>query len=141
MSDRKYRQPGYQDRSRGEEKFQKREAPPARELTYGPRPIQMPGTRTVSRCAHCGELLQQLNQPLGQCPKCKAELHACKQCSSFDPGSRFECTQPVVVPVADKILKNDCSSFTLRQKLEKETTVGAARVNDARAAFDRLFKK
>jgi hypothetical protein len=110
-------------------------------MTFGPRFIQMPGTRTVSRCANCGELLQFLSEPLGQCPKCKADLHACKQCTYFDPGSRFECTQPIPDRIADKILANNCQFFSLRQKVEKETSVATGTANDARAAFERLFKK
>jgi hypothetical protein len=141
VSDRKYRQRGYQDRS--DDKTEKREGvrPKPKDMTFGPRFIQMPGTRTVSRCANCGELLQSLSEPLGQCPKCKADLHACKQCTYFDPGSRFECTQPVPDRVADKILANNCQFFSLRQKVEKETSVATGNVNDARAAFERLFKK
>ena len=28
-----------------------------------------------------------------RCPRCGTDLHACAQCASFDPGSRFECMQ------------------------------------------------
>src|ERR1039458_1084469 len=52
-------------------------APAKKENTFGPRPITSPGTRTVSRCAECGALLQNLSEPLGQCPKCGFDLHAC----------------------------------------------------------------
>src|SRR5205823_11869451 len=68
---------------------------PVKKDTFGPRPIQMPGTRSVSRCSQCGSLLQSLTEPIGQCPKCSFELHSCKQCTYFDPSSRFECTQPI----------------------------------------------
>ena len=60
----------------------------------GPKPVNMPGTRAVSRCAQCGTVLQGM-PPNGLCPKCGFELHSCKQCAYFDPGSRFECMQPV----------------------------------------------
>src|SRR5512132_4457485 len=63
----KYRQHGYQDS--GEDR-QKRESPsPDRSLkrdnTFGPRAIQMPGTRSVSRCSQCGNVLLSLSEPLG----------------------------------------------------------------------------
>ena len=94
MSDRKYRQPGYMDRG---EKSEKRagEKAPRKENTFGPRPLQMAANRSVSRCAQCGTVLQMLSEEPGQCPKCAFELHSCKQCSYFDPASRFECAQHV----------------------------------------------
>lgn len=101
----------------------------------------MPGTRTVSRCAQCGNLLQSIAEPLGQCPKCGFDLHSCKQCEHFEPASRFECNQPIPERIAPKDKRNECSFFSMRVALEKETSSkGTARPNDARAAFDNLFK-
>ena len=106
----KYRQHGYQDS--GEDR-QKRESPsPDRSLkrdnTFGPRAIQMPGTRSVSRCSQCGNVLLSLSEPLVNCPKCGFELQYCKQCMYFDPSSRFECMQPVTARVPRKDVRNDC---------------------------------
>jgi predicted RNA-binding Zn-ribbon protein involved in translation (DUF1610 family) len=145
LSDRKYRQHGYQDSGGGAKKeFDKPSAPgpgPKRENTFGPRPINMPGTRTVSRCAECGALLQNLAAPVAQCPKCGFELHACKQCEHFDPSSRFECNQPIPARISPKDKRNDCEFYSIRVMIEKETSSKAAqRPNDARAAFDNLFK-
>ena len=137
----KYRQPGYQDR--GDEP-QKRPSldRPARKDTFGPRPVQMPGTRTVSRCSQCGTLLQAMTEPLGQCPKCAFELHSCKQCTYFDPSSRFECMQPIAERVARKDARNDCTSYKIRVMVEKETSNSVpVRPSDARQAFENLFKK
>ena len=95
----------------------------------------------ASRCAQCGNLLQNLGETLGQCPKCGFELHSCKQCEHFDPSSRFECNQAIPERISPKDKGNDCSFFSIRVMLEKETTSkGQARPNDARAAFDSLFK-
>jgi len=107
-----------------------------------PRTPQMPGSRTVSRCAACGTVLPALSEPLGQCAKCGAELHSCKQCVHFDPACRFECNQPIKKRIADKMARNHCDFFELRVRVEKDTTAGgAARVGDARKAFENLFKK
>ncbi len=95
----------------------------------------------MSRCAMCGAMLQVATEPLAQCPKCSAALHSCRQCNFFDPGGRFECSQPVTARIESKTAKNDCQFFALRVKLEKETTTDRPKINDARAAFDRLFKK
>jgi predicted RNA-binding Zn-ribbon protein involved in translation (DUF1610 family) len=145
LSDRKYRQRGYQDS--GQENRQKRgasETParPVKKDTFGPRAIQMPGTRTVSRCSQCGTLLESLGKPVGQCPKCGFELHSCKQCSYFDTSSRFECTRPIPERIPRKDQRNDCAFYSIRVMVEKETsTPKALRPNDARQAFENLFKK
>lgn len=149
----KYRQHGYQDRDRsdrdkgdrshGEHKGsgEKAAPPPKRDNTFGPRPVNLPGTHAVSRCTQCGTVLQGMTAD-GRCPKCGFELHSCKQCMYFDPGSRFECMQPVKARVEKKDAKNDCTFYEMRVTREKETsTPVAARPSSARAAFDNLFKK
>jgi len=140
LSDRKYRQPGYMDRK---DEPQKRSAPqaPKRDNTFGPRPMQMAATRTVSRCAQCGTVLQAFTEPVGQCPKCGFELHSCKQCTYFEPTSRFECTQTIPERIPRKDAKNDCKFYAIRVMVEKETSTSAGRVDDARKAFENLFKK
>jgi hypothetical protein len=139
LSDRKYRQPGYQDT--GGEAQKSRPERPARKDTFGPRPIKMPGTHTVSRCAQCGTLLTLISEPPGQCPKCGFELHSCKQCANFDPSKRFECMQPIPERIAKKDARNDCRFYSISVRIEKQTSTGAAaRPSDARKAFDNLFK-
>lgn len=139
MSDRKYRQHGYQDS--GPEKQRPAQERPVRKDTFGPRPVQMPGTHTVSRCAQCGTLLTLLSEPLGQCPKCGFELHSCKQCANFDPSSRFECMQAISERIAKKDSRNGCKFFSISVRVEKQTSTGSAsRPDDARRAFDNLFK-
>jgi hypothetical protein len=140
MSDRKYRQHGYQD-SGGEKQQKAAFDRPARKDTFGPRPVQMPGTHNVSRCGQCGTLLTALSEPLGQCPKCGFELHSCKQCVNFDPSRRFECLQPIPERVAKKDVRNDCRFYSISVRVEKQTSTGpAAKPNSARKAFDDLFK-
>jgi hypothetical protein len=125
------------------EEPQKRSGPqaPKRDNTFGPRPMQMAATRTVSRCAQCGTVLQAFTEPVGQCPKCAFELHSCKQCTNFEPASRFECMQPIPERIPRKDAKNDCKFYSMRVMVEKETSTNAARVDDARKAFENLFKK
>ena len=139
MSDRKYRQHGYQDSGEQRPKQVYDQAP--RKDTFGPRPVQMPGTHSLSRCAQCGTVLTMLSQPLAQCPKCAFELHSCKQCTYFDPSSRFECMQPVQERIAKKDARNDCKLYAISVRLEKQTSTGTASTPDAaRKAFDNLFK-
>jgi hypothetical protein len=145
----KYRQHGYQDRDRdhGDKPRPKPAEKPApvpaarRDYSMGPKHVNMPGTRAVSRCAQCGTVLQAI-PPTGLCPKCGFELHSCKQCMYFDPGKRFECMQPVKVRITKKDARNDCTFYEIRVTQEKETSTPASlRPNDARQAFENLFKK
>lgn len=148
MSDRKYRQPGYQDHGEQRDKPQSGSTskPRPRDNTFGPRPLQMPGTRTISRCAQCGVVLPALGEPT-HCPQCKAPLHTCKQCANFDPASRFECRRAVPERIAKKDALNNCAFYTISVRVERETTTGVSspagsgRVEDARRAFENLFKK
>lgn len=133
MPDRKYRQQGYRDSAK-EEKGKPQEP-------SGPRAPATLNSRTVFRCADCGTLLPSVTEVLGQCPKCTSELHACQQCTHFAPGRRFECTQPVPERIADKRARNECTLFSLRATVERETSSGAGRSDDPRRAFENLFKK
>lgn len=138
----KYRQPGYQDSGEERQKRETSEKPARRDNTFGPRPIQMPGTRTVSRCSQCGTVLQTLSGPLAQCPKCGFELHSCKQCTHFDTSARFECTQPIPDRIPRKDVRNECTFYSMRVMVEKETSTSSpVRTDDARRAFENLFKK
>jgi len=144
----KYRQHGYQDRDRQEKPRKESVEKPAsvppsrRDYSMGPKPVNMPGTRAVSRCSQCGTVLADGMPSTGLCPKCGFELHSCKQCAYFDPGSRFECMQPVPKRIEKKDARNDCTFYELRVTREKETSTPASlRPNDARQAFENLFKK
>jgi hypothetical protein len=144
VSDRKYRQRGYQDRGEEPRKGSGEKSgppPPKNDNTFGPRPVNLPGTHAVSRCTQCGTVLQGM-PPSGRCAKCGFELHSCKQCMYFDPGSRFECMQPIPERIAKKDARNECTFYEMRVTREKETSTPASlRPNDARQAFENLFKK
>ncbi len=85
----------------------------------------------------------------GAMPRCIRVSSACH----FDTGRQFECTQPIPERVAKKDAKNDCSFFEFRMTVEKDTSpvtyatsapvapTTAGRPNDARKAFEDLFKK
>jgi hypothetical protein len=49
--------------------------------------------------------------------------------------------QPVPERIAKKDARNECSSFSISVRVEKQTSTGAAsQPSDARKAFDNLFK-
>ncbi len=140
-SDRKYRQKGYMDSYR-EEKRERSPAPPKSGAELGgPKVPRMPGTRAVSRCAQCGTVLPVTVGALSQCLQCGFSLHSCKQCTHFDPASRFECTQPIPHRIENKTAENQCEHYEIRTTVEREASSGTLRADDARRAFDNLFKK
>ena len=133
--DRKYRMPGYQPGGGGPPPPADRPRPP------GPAASPVLGSRTLSRCAGCGTALGPGTSATGSCPQCGGALHACRQCTHFDPARRFECSRPVPARIPDKAAANECPEFALRVVTERDTSMGAIRPEDAKRAFDRLFKK
>jgi hypothetical protein len=159
-SDRKYRQNGYMDSDRDRQYREDRPKP------QGPRPpLDVTGPRlprlvqhvAASRCFNCATTLPPGTDLSGNCPKCNAELHCCKQCSHFEPSTRFQCMKPIPVRIAVKDKTNECSLFTPRVTVAREGTNGIGapppspavnagtpaprNADDARNAFDKLFKK
>jgi len=143
MSDRKYRQRGYQDDSRDRPPARNPDAtaaakPKPAERPEGPRTPNMPGFRSVVRCHRCGHLVNSVVLVSTACAKCGAALHCCAQCDSFDPGARYECMQPITARVAPKDAFTACRHFNARATVERET--GSAKQTTSRSAFDDLFK-
>jgi len=136
VSDRKYRQQGYRQSS-----SERRDPPRPRPApTEAPRGSMLE-KRTLSRCAGCGAALPIAHASLTECPSCRAALHACRQCTHFEPTRRFQCTQPVVERVADKNARNDCDAFALRVTVERDASPDGPRPDDVRRSFNNLFKK
>lgn len=146
MSDRKYRQRGYQD----EPREPRREGKPAEKKEYAPRgqpptapkTFNMPGFREAVRCARCGFELTVAAawSAEGACARCGADLHSCAQCAHFDTGSAFECQKPVPARVSPKDARNTCPLFEPRTTVERETKSAGPGGTSARKAFDDLFK-
>ena len=158
--DRKYRQHGYQDsdRDRGDAAISSDRKPPQGPRTLqdpsGPRLPRLVQSVTASRCFSCSSVLPAGTDFKGTCPKCGAALHCCKQCTHFEPSTRFQCMKPIPARIPYKDQVNECELFTPRVTVMRDgaraesahcaNTVAPDAVktpNDARAAFDNLFKK
>jgi hypothetical protein len=156
--DRKYRQHGYQDsdRERGDRRDQQRPKPPQgpRSLqdASGPRLPRLVQSVTASRCFSCSSVLPPGTDFKGACPKCGAALHCCKQCTHFEPSTRFQCQKPIPARIPYKDQANQCELFMPRVTVMRDGAVpnppsaaapadNVKTPNDARAAFDNLFKK
>jgi hypothetical protein len=162
--DRKYRQNGYMDKSRDSSSGPLREERPR--PPQGPRPpLDVTGPRlprmvqavTAARCFNCSTTLMAGSEFPANCPKCGAALHCCKQCSYFEPSTRFQCLKPVPVRIAAKDQANSCELFKTRVTVARDAVHASGtngpqngtsaappvprNANDARAAFDNLFRK
>jgi len=160
MSDRKYKQRGYQDDDRDR---QPRQQPtgdgpggnrPDREpgapagarriSSEGARNPRMMGSREVARCARCGTIHDSQILSLSKCAKCGVDLRSCIQCVHFDPGASLECTEKIPARVSPKDVANDCAFFSGRTSWERETTAAQPQNREApsgaKKAFDDLFK-
>lgn len=161
--DRKYRQRGYMDSGRDHisENGQRKEERPR---PAGPRPpLDLTGPRlprlvqavTAARCFNCSATLGPDTDFRGACPKCAAALHCCKQCTHFDPSTRFQCQKPIPARIAMKDQANECELFKPRLTVARDAPQPGSNVasngapnipeprnpTDARAAFDSLFRK
>jgi hypothetical protein len=159
--DRKYRQHGYQDSSRGPSSSPNggdrgRPTGPKQPLDItGPRLPRLVQNLVASRCFNCATVLAASTNFKEHCPKCHAALHCCKQCVHFDSSTRFQCTRPIPVRIAMKDQLNTCDLFSPRVTVARDLLPGVPPVrnggsgmnqaprnaSDARAAFDSLFKK
>lgn len=159
MSDRKYRQRGYQDENRERESRGPRpprppqQRAPGRQLqdAAGPKTPNLMAAHEVFRCARCGNLLSLPVGSIEKCSRCGVDLHSCIQCGSFDTSARWECTQSaqLAARIAPKDGANDCAFFTARTTVERQTSTppsaaagpgASAPSSSARKAFDDLFK-
>ena len=141
MSDRKYRQHGYQDSGGKAGEKQSRDQPGKKE-TFGPRALQMPGTHTVSRCAQCGTLLGSISEPMENVRSADSNctLAGNARISTLRGGLSVRSRSHRRIPRKDE--RNECTFYSVSVRMEKETsTPGAARPMDARTAFENLFKK
>jgi hypothetical protein len=153
MSERKYRQGGYQDSGSDRERTQTQKTKPAPQERGPrgssrdvPRRMQMPGFQELLRCAMCGAVVPNSVEITegSQCPKCSADLRCCKNCRHFDTGAQFECTEPIPERITKKDIRNECTYFVARTSIERETHDSGGpsiRPSSARSAFDNLFKK
>jgi predicted RNA-binding Zn-ribbon protein involved in translation (DUF1610 family) len=142
--DRKYRHRGYQD-SGSDSSGRRPSGPrPPRSNDGAPRGRGIDQEKAVVfRCKHCGERVLDLDsiEVAAVCRKCGADLHSCSQCAHFDPSARFECTQPIPERIASKKSRNTCAFYSAAKTFDLTGSRGAATPDDARSAFDALFKK
>ncbi len=158
--DRKYKQNGYQQSDRDRSDHPRTDSsprPPKQPIDItGPRLPRLVQATAASRCHACATPLLPGTDFRGTCPKCKADLHSCKQCAHFEPSTRFQCLKPVPERIAVKDKANECELFSPRVTVARDSVASGPSPSsngnrdsngnprnptDARAMFDNLFKK
>ena len=54
-----------------------------------------------------------------ECPFCHADIHSCKNCVFYEPGSHYDCNETVDELVVDKEHANFCDAFSLNKVSSK----------------------
>ena len=154
MSDRKYKHRGYQDGG-GYGQSGSTPRPSGPRPDYEPQRQRLedaPRGRTAGgfgpdafKCNKCGQIRHSLG-PLTSadvCVSCGADLHTCGNCRFFDSTTLWECRENIPARVVGKHVKNECTFF--QPKIVKDLAADKGKQpmteNDARKAFDALFKK
>ena len=70
------------------------------------------------------------------CPKCMADLHACRQCFWYDIRVSKQCREPMAEWVADKEKANFCDYF----RFDPQIKVKVADKEAQRTKLEALFK-
>ncbi len=92
------------------------------------------------QCFSCRKEISFSDSKIGlreECPHCRADVHACKNCDFFDPKSYNECRESSADRVKEKERSNHCDYFVLRKGALADQDQAAK----LRAAAEALFKK
>lgn len=155
MGDQKYKHRGYQDGGGYGSSGGSTQRPQRPRTEYEPQRQRLedaPRGRTAGgfgpdafKCNKCGQIRHSLGELTHEdaCAGCGADLHTCGNCRFFDTTTLWECRENIPVRVVGKHAKNECAFF--QPKIVKDLAADKGKQpmteNDARKAFDALFKK
>lgn len=71
-----------------------------------------------------------------ECPKCRADVHCCRNCAHHDPKIYNECKEPQADVVKERDRANFCDFFT-----PGSGKGGVDKTQDLLSAAEALFKK
>lgn len=103
----------------------------------------------VFKCMRCGEVQRAFDGvPTDMsCSRCQNDLHTCSNCKNFDTMVRWECRESMNIParISPKDVRNECLLFSPKiirdLSADKRGASSPSSPDDARKAFDNLFKK
>ncbi len=73
------------------------------------------------------------------CPKCRAELHACRMCVDYDTRVARHCREPTAEDVSDKTRANFCGHYKPRPAAY--TPPNTAEIDKSLTELEKLFGK
>jgi hypothetical protein len=89
-------------------------------------------------CHHCRKevKVERRISRADECPHCGSDVHACLNCSNYDPSAHNRCREPQAEWVTDRDKANFCDFF------QANTRAGMAAEGkpDPKKAFNDLFK-
>jgi hypothetical protein len=105
----------------------------------------------MASCYKCGKTITQgVDGPMPKdavCETCSSWLHSCANCAYYDEYSHTKCREAKAPFVFDRLGKNECGFFKLKQgpKTEEKKKVSPrmeqrVREDKARENLERLFK-
>ena len=91
-------------------------------------------------CWKCGsENLVDMVSRSSECPQCHSDLHCCRNCIHYMPGSHYDCHETVDELVGDKEHSNFCGFFSPRRKFDSKGPGNDEKKSKAVDAFNALF--
>ncbi len=75
------------------------------------------------------------------CAKCATDLHSCFHCRFYEPSRNNECSEPQAEWVKDKSRSNFCDYFEPQTSGQIAMSGRSNEGQNAKSAFDSLFKK
>ncbi|MEE2959710.1 MAG: hypothetical protein VYA34_03120 [Myxococcota bacterium] len=90
-------------------------------------------------CWSCSEVTEMHDKVTrgDECPHCRNDMRACKNCQYYSPGSHNECSETISEYIPDKERSNFCGMYRPFEG-EREEEIN---MNDAKAKLEALFKK
>ncbi len=73
------------------------------------------------------------------CPDCGKDLHSCRNCQFYSPGSHYDCYESVEELVVDKERSNFCENFKLKRLWGESSEDSESAAAKARRTLDSLF--
>jgi hypothetical protein len=96
----------------------------------------MPGSVSCFSCGKDVPFLDRVGRR-DECPSCRADVHACKNCEFYDPKVYNECRETSAEVVRERDRANYCDFFEPR----KAASGGISKAELLRAQAEALFKK
>jgi hypothetical protein len=94
----------------------------------------------VCHACHNEIIIEGFVSRVDECSHCGADIHCCLNCTNYDPYAHNRCRESQAEWVPNREKANFCDFFA-PNKLTSQGQPEKAAADDAKSAFDNLFKK